>query len=383
MNRNLIIVAVSIFIWGVGETSFFFFQPLYLEELGADLITIGAILGASGVVLTLTNIPIGYLADRYGRKKIMVAMWFIGIVCALAMAVSTSLLAFAIAMIAYRAVTFAVAPLNSYITAARGEWSVTRSLTTVSAMFYLGAVIGPALGGVISDRYGLRQSYWVAMGFFMVSTILILFIQPQPIPPAPPEQNGRSLLKNRSFIAFLGVLLLAGFAMTLPHPLAPNFLQNERDLSLTQIGQLFSINSLGIVAFHMALSRAKPRLGFILSLSAVGVFALTLWLTASLPVFMFGFFMLGGYYAAHSLTFALAQDFIPENQMGLAYGITETVNAAATILAPVLAGVLYNQNPVWMFPASLLCLVVAAIITVRFTTQSSTPAELGQEKPTP
>jgi hypothetical protein len=35
--------------------------------------------------------------------------------------------------------------------------------------------------------------------------------------------------------------------------------------------------------------------------------------------------------------------------MGLAYGLTETVAASAVVLAPLLAGYLYTQNPVWMY----------------------------------
>jgi hypothetical protein len=47
MKRDLILVAIAMFAWGLGEGMFLYFQPLYLEELGANPIMIGTILGES------------------------------------------------------------------------------------------------------------------------------------------------------------------------------------------------------------------------------------------------------------------------------------------------------------------------------------------------
>ncbi len=57
MNRDLIIVAISLATWGIGEGLFFFFQPLYLEELGANPVQIGDI-------LSIVSIPWQWLTFR-------------------------------------------------------------------------------------------------------------------------------------------------------------------------------------------------------------------------------------------------------------------------------------------------------------------------------
>ena len=69
MTRDFLYVIISLFTWGVGEGAFFYFQPLFLEELGASPIVIGAILGGVGVAMTVVHIPAGYLADRFGRDN--------------------------------------------------------------------------------------------------------------------------------------------------------------------------------------------------------------------------------------------------------------------------------------------------------------------------
>ena len=41
MTKDLILVAVSLFTWGLGEGIFIYFQPLYLQKLGASPVAIG------------------------------------------------------------------------------------------------------------------------------------------------------------------------------------------------------------------------------------------------------------------------------------------------------------------------------------------------------
>ncbi len=49
MNRNLLLVALSLFTWGVGEGLFIYFQPIYLQQWGADPLMIGAVFGEWGL----------------------------------------------------------------------------------------------------------------------------------------------------------------------------------------------------------------------------------------------------------------------------------------------------------------------------------------------
>lgn len=57
ISRDLILIAIALMTWGIGEGMFYFFQPLYLQQLGADPVMIGGILGLTGFVLTLTHLP--------------------------------------------------------------------------------------------------------------------------------------------------------------------------------------------------------------------------------------------------------------------------------------------------------------------------------------
>lgn len=367
MIRDLVLLAISMFAWGLGEGLFFYFQPLYLQELGADPLKIGVILGAFGMVMTISHIPAGYLADRIGRKPLLVAAWILGTAATWTMALAHSLPGFVTGLMLYGLTLFVMSPLYSYITTARGKFSVGRAITLISAGFNLGAVMGPWLGGMIGDLMGLRYTYLFAGSIFIVSTMLILFIRPQPVEQIPHEARGNGWMLERRYLAYLGVIFLAMFAMYLPQPLTANFMQNERSIALIDIGKLYSISSIGVVCLNLALGQLPARYGFLLAQLAVGIFSLTLWKGGAFPLYMLGFFMLGGYKTARSLGIAQMRELIHQTRMGLAYGMAETVSASAIILAPIFAGYLYTWNPSWMYPVAAAFIGMSLLTSIRFS----------------
>jgi len=136
MSRDLRLVSISLLAWGFGEALFFYLIPLYLAELGADPAWIGGILGLAGLVGGL---------------------------------------------LLYHFTSFVMAPLNRYITAARQHWSTARALTSVSAMFNLGGVVGAAAGGLIAEHLGTRANFGLASLAFLFSSLMVLLTREHPL----------------------------------------------------------------------------------------------------------------------------------------------------------------------------------------------------------
>lgn len=367
MKRDLILVGTAMFAWGLGEGLFIFFQPIYLEQLGADPIMIGTILGGFGLAMTISHIPAGYLADRIGRKPLMVAAWFSGTVATWTMAVANSLSIFIVGLFIYGMTLFVMSPLQSYLTAARGKLSVGRVITLISAGFNLGAVIGPLLGGWIGDQYGLRQSYIVAGVIFFISLIVISFISPQPVERPPASDGGKRWFFSPRYVTYMGVIFLAIFAMYLPQPLSPNYLSNQGGFDLSQIGLLFSVSSIGVVVLNLLLGSMPALRGFLFGQAAVALFTLILWWGSGMAWYLLGFFMLGGFRTARNLGMAQVRELVPSAKMGLAYGLSETVSATAIILAPVLAGFLYTQNPILMYAIGFGLVIISIYVSGHFS----------------
>jgi hypothetical protein len=125
-----------------------------------------------------------------------------------------------------------------------------------------------------------------------------------------------------------------------------------------------------VVALNLGLGHLPARTGFLLGQAAVGTFSLLLWQGQGRPVYTLAFFLLGGYKTARSLGAAQVRALAPPARMGLAYGLNETVGAAAVILTPPLTGYLYTLNPTWMYVlgAGLVCFSLLA--SARFSPAS-------------
>lgn len=367
MNPSFILISIALFIWGIGEGMFLYFVPLYLQQLGANPITIGSIFGAFGFMMMVTHIPAGYLSDRMGRRPMIQAAWFMGLMATLMMGLAPSLHLFVVGYVLYGVTGFGMSPLFSYVTAARGKLTAGRALTLASAMYNLGAVIGPVSGGWIGENFSMQTIFLFSAIAFFISTIVTLFWKPQPRDEHDGQDTSRKLFTNVRFLSFLGVVFFVMFAMYLPQPLSPIFLQNERGISLSQMGLIGSVGSLGNVVFNLILGQLNARLGFVLGQALVALFALVIWKGTGMPLYMLAYFLLGGFRTVRMLTFAQVRGLIHQAQMGLAYGIAETISALAMILAPLLAGYMYENDPASTYTLSLLLIPAAITVSLIFS----------------
>ena len=101
--------------------------------------------------------------------------------------------------------------------AVRGGLSIERALTFVSAVYHLGAVIGPFLGGAVAEAYGLGNVYRIAAGIFLVSTALVLTTRKPPVEEHTETHKAQSphLMKNPRFVGLLVMIALTMYAFTL------------------------------------------------------------------------------------------------------------------------------------------------------------------------
>ena len=367
MSRDLKVVSAAMLTWGLGEGMFYIFQPLYIQQFGADPILIGTILGVSGLVMALGQVPAGLLADKIGRRPLMWFSWISGVVSAWIMALAPSLTLYVIGMLLYSITSSVMAPLNTYVQGARGKWSVGRAVSFVSASYNIGGIVGPIVGGMIGENFNLRSVYYVAGVIFTISTVIILLAGDQKVLAQPRRKGESHLLQNRQFLGMLAMILLVMTAVMLPQPLAANFLQNQRGLSLSSIGQLGSLGALGSVVLMLVLGQMQAGTAMLIGQGSLMLFALLLWQGDGILWYGLGYIFLGGYRLTRAMTLALVRPVVRDREVGLAFGLVESLNSLAAVIAPVLAGLLYDWQPVSIFPASLIVLALTFILSLRYT----------------
>lgn len=359
MNRNLLLVGLANFTWGIGECMFIIFQPVYLQQMGASPVEIGAILGVSGIFMAFVQAPAGYIADRFGPRPVMISAWLLGLVATVTMAFAPSLTVFVAGMVIYSTTTYVSAPMNAYITRVRGRLSMERALTINSSLYAFGAIIGPAAGGYLGSRMGLQTVYRFSAVIFLLSAAIIFQIRDQPVERhTAAETSSAGLLSNRRYLAFLALSFLIFFSVYLPQPLTPNFLRLH-GISLDVIGRLGSLGSLSNALVSLLLGGINARWGILAGSFLLSLFALFLMKGTTLGWYTLAYSFLGGSRLVRLLSLAFTRSLVRATNTGLAFGLVETMNAVAVILAPVLAGVLYNNDPGSVYKVSLILLGAA------------------------
>jgi MFS family permease len=365
MSRDLILVALSLLFWGLGEGLFFFFIPLTLQQLGATPLMIGGVFSGIGLVTALTQIPAGILSDKIGPRTIMWLSWGMGVLAGWLLAVSRTLNIFILGIWFYFLTAFGAVPLNSYVTRARGRLSPERALTFTGGMYNLGYIVGPVVGGILASRFGLQRIYFYSALVFILSTIIIFFIHALPVERHPEPVEKSRVWKNPRLFGFLLLVFSTIFILYLPQPLTPNFLQNQQGLSTTQIGLLGTIGGIGNTLTLLILGSLKAYWGILVGEAMVLFFSFALWKGTGLGWYGFAYFMLAGYRLVRSMLVGFARPMIHPAQVGIVFGLMETSAGIAIILAPLLAGVLYQVQPISIYLVGFLLTLVSIVLNFR------------------
>lgn len=363
MTRDLKIVSAAMLTWGFGEGMFYIFQPLYIQKFGADPILIGAILGINGFVMAASQIPSGILADKIGRRPLMRFSWISGVVATWVMALAPSIGYFVVGLFLYGITSSVMAPLNTYIQDTRGGWSVGRAVSFVSAFYNIGGVLGPIVGGFLGEVYDLRMVYFGSAIVFTISTVIVLFASKREHNKEDTLIKADHFLRNRSFIGLMVVIFTVMIAVVLPQPLTANFLQNQRGLSVARIGQLGALGALGSVILMLVFGHLRSNIAMLIGQFSVLLFALLIWWGRGFIWYAAAFIFLGGFRLCRAMTVALARPLVREFEVGFAFGVVESLNSLAFMVAPVIAGWLYDWQPAAIFPISAGVLGITMILS--------------------
>jgi MFS family permease len=178
VDRRLFVIALILFVNALGSGLILPLLPFFALGLGASPVAIGLLIATLPLCAALSGPPLGALADRYGRKPILlisVAGTTTGFVL-LGVANTLPLVFLS------RAIDGASAGNTSTARAAIAD--ITSREARVSgvgltfAMESLGLILGPVLGGVFA-HYGLTVSAFIAAGIALVCFVLTVVAFPE------------------------------------------------------------------------------------------------------------------------------------------------------------------------------------------------------------
>jgi len=364
LSRDNRLIALSVFLWGVSEGLWFYVYPLYIKSLGADPEEIGFVISTAMMGMAATFIPAGLLADRYSRKKIMLAGNLLTLFSIILIAVAPDWRALLPGFLLYYMSAFMVPAENSYIANASEGQDLNRVFTVMTAAYSAGIIFSPALGGWLGVRVGMRSVFFLSAFLIVLSTLAILPLKEQPISHQSAALRIKPLLRNRPFWGLsLGVAFIFLVA-NLGWPLTPNFLQEVRGLDLSLIGTLATAQSLGAVFLAIFLGRVSRGAREMIAAALLIWASYGLLLLFPFPLAIAcAYFLRGSFSALASLSSAQVGKILEGPSMGLGFGLFATLRSLALVPGPYIAGYLYAMRPDLPFLASIVSIPAAILLT--------------------
>lgn len=187
MNKSLIVIFTAIVLDAVGIGLIFPILPALLQDVthaGNVAPYIGLMTALYAVMQFIFAPVLGSLSDRLGRRPVLLISLAGAAVNYLFLALASSLwmLLLGRAIAGLTSANMAVA--SAYITDISPEEKRARRFGLFNAMFGIGFIIGPILGGALGD-YGLRLPFLAAAALNACNLLLAFGVLPESRPPAP------------------------------------------------------------------------------------------------------------------------------------------------------------------------------------------------------
>ncbi|MEM9365403.1 MAG: TCR/Tet family MFS transporter [Planctomycetota bacterium] len=175
---------------------------------GAAGLYVGLIAAVYSAMQFLCAPIVGAISDRYGRRPVILGSLFGLGVDFLIMAVAPTLGWLFLGRVVAGMMGASFSTANAYIADISTPETRARNFGLVGAMFGLGFIIGPALGGVLGE-YGLRLPFYAAACLSLVNWLYGYFVLPESLPP----EKRSSGLKLASLNPFRSIARLRVYPM--------------------------------------------------------------------------------------------------------------------------------------------------------------------------
>jgi MFS family permease len=349
--------------------------PFWEREIGMSHLQSGLVLGSYSLAVLMLSIPAGHLGDRIGPRRLTIAATFL-------FAATTPLFAFADTFWQLLVLRFVNGMFSAVSWTAGLAWLVasvpptsrTRAMTLVNAAASPAGVIGPLLGGPVVHYLGLKPTL-VGLGVLILGFAIWALLEPQ--------HGGEEITEHESAIAALRIGLTVpgirqsylgiGFASLAfgSQQLLATVHMDDLGLSEAGIGWVFTAGAAISVAAAVFLSREaaghdKRGMGRSGVACVTAVLVYLAIVTATGP-FVAGVVAMAGLGTIMWVSFyplcSESADTAGIGQ-GVALGGLNTVWAAFSIVAPVVAGFLSEHGGDsigYLFVAGVGLVVVVAL----------------------
>ncbi len=321
--------------------------------------------GAGNAVAVLLFLPVGFAADRLGRKPLLVACWASSTIGAATFLPLQEWHGAFIGSALYWAGSAAVPVLSAQLAATTPRRALGRAFGLVFGAYFFGNIFASPFAGAIGAVTSLRAVIALGVVAFVLSTALVLLLRV-----SAPARSVAGARLPRPFWTLLAITPLASLVAIVSVPLFPVYLRETAGVPLERVGIYAGLVSLGAALSSAGNGRLADEFGPAPALVG-GATVLTAGAAIltfggrSEPLLLVGALLLGATQAANPVLGAVVERILPASRIALGYSVFQLAYAIGFGGGGTVAGLLYEQDPLLPFLVTIaLALPVAAVVAV-------------------
>jgi MFS family permease len=370
-----------VFIDRLGGFMLYPFFALYLtQRYGIGMSTVGIIFGIFSISGMIGSALGGAIADRMGRKTVIIFSLLLSSFSALGMGFAPTLAIFVLVSVlvgtlaniggpAHEAVVADLLPPNK-----RAE-----GYGIIRVVFNVAVIIAPPIAGLLISRSYLTLFLTDAI-ISLISAAIVFFALPETKPQAKehvkPETMKQTfggykrVFRDTPFLAFIGVTVMMTLVYMNMNSTLGVYLRDEHGLSAAQYGWLLSINAIIVVLFQFAVTRRLEKYRPLLMMAAGSIlYAIGFAMYGFVPtytLFVVAMIIITiGEMVVSPFQQSMVASFAPEQMRGRYMAVSGLSWSISFTIGPFLAGLILDSahpNLLWAF-----CGIVGMLAAVGFT----------------
>ena len=396
-RRNLYVLFMVQVLSVAGFSLVFPFLPLYVAELGVA--TKGSVAFWSGLVFSsqavtmMVSSPIwGAVADRYGRKPMLVRATLGGAVMVVLMGFAQSAEQLVLIRIVQGMLTGVVSATSALVAATVPKEKSGESLGLIQTGIWVGVSVGPLIGGLVSVALGYRASFWITGGALALAGVAVIFWVREDFEPLPVQkrvnfwEGYKKLLRAPDMASLYSVSFLQSLGRSVTMPIMAFFfveLLSSSDGAVVMTGLSMGAKAAVGSVSAIYLGKLSDRIGHEKVLTAGAVIAVLVYLPQAFVANVWQLLFLQALTGVSAgaimpATSALLNMRTPQGAHGTTFGLGNSVSSGGRIVAPILGAAVYPLIGMrGVFALNTLVYVVLVLVALYIWRKSAARVTFG------
>jgi DHA1 family multidrug resistance protein-like MFS transporter len=381
-RKNLYLIFVTEFVVIMAFSFVNPFLPLFIQELGdfnnkQAAFWAGIALGGGGLAMFLSSPVWGIIADRWGRKPMVLRAMFGASVILALMGIVSNVYAFIALRCSQGLLAGTVAAASALVAADTPRNKIPFAMGLIMLAIFGGSSFGPFLGGFLADKVGYEATFFITSALLFSGGLIVLFFIKERFDRPIPGQGASlgslwHLAMSRKMLPLLMAICALNIGPPMISPIIPLFIRelDPRVAAATASGVAFGLMGLVSAISSVVASRLGKRISLkkIMVFSCLGTGLLYLppmWATTVTQLLIFIALMgllNGGLMMSANSLISLS---VSQSQQGIAYGLSTSAQALGGGLGPLIGGSLASLlgfKPIFGVAGGLFILVAVLII---------------------